>query len=75
MILLHIKIDSNIMETIHVSRVHDSLKCHRNIIKQINPLKVNNLIINKCVAILEAFRRILNTQCVSIFVLMNVKNV
>jgi len=44
--------DSNIMETIHVSRVHDSLKCHRNVIKEMNPLQVDNLINNKSVAIL-----------------------
>jgi hypothetical protein len=29
-------------ETIHVSRVHDSLKCHRNVSKQTIPIKVDN---------------------------------
>jgi hypothetical protein len=39
--------DSSIVETIHVSRVHDSLKCPRNVTEQTNPLKVDNLITNK----------------------------
>jgi len=50
------------MKTIHVSRVHDSLKCPRNATKQTNPLQVDNLIKNKSVAILEASRRILTTE-------------
>jgi hypothetical protein len=65
--------DSSTEETIHVSRVHGSLKCHRNVYQQINSLQINNLITNKPVALLEASRRILNTQCVKISVLANVK--
>jgi len=53
-------------------RVHDSLKCHRNIT---NPLQEDNLITNKSVAILEDSRIILNTQCVRVSVLANVKNI
>jgi hypothetical protein len=53
-------------------RVHYSLKCHRTVIKQMNPLQVNNLITNKSVAILEASRRIMNTQCFKISVLLSV---
>jgi len=30
--------DSSIVETIHVSRIHNSLKCYRNVIKQTYPL-------------------------------------
>jgi len=41
---------------------------------QPNPLQVDNLITHKSVAILEASRRILNTQCVRTYVLANVKN-
>jgi hypothetical protein len=37
------------------------------------PLEVDNLIICKSMAILEAPRRIWNTQCVKISVLANVK--
>jgi hypothetical protein len=66
--------DSSIMEIVHVSRVHDFLKCHRKVMKQTNPLQVDNLITNKYVAILEAFRRILNIECVEIFVCVNVNN-
>jgi hypothetical protein len=62
------------LRKLHVSRVHNSLKCHRNVTKQTNPLQVDNLITNKSVAILEASRRILNTQCVNVYVLANVKN-
>jgi hypothetical protein len=62
------------MQTIHVSRVHISLKFHRTITKQTDTLQVDNLITNKSVAICEASRRILNTQCVKIFVLENVKH-
>jgi len=36
--------------------------------------KVDNLITNKSVTILEASRRIVNTQCVKISLLPNVKN-
>jgi len=67
--------ERSIMETIHVSRVHDTLKCHRNVTKQINPLQVDNLITNKVVAILEASRRTMNTQCTKISVLANVKKI
>jgi hypothetical protein len=31
--------DSSIEETIYVSRVYNSLKCHRNVNKKINPHK------------------------------------
>jgi hypothetical protein len=62
------------METIHVSKSSQCLKCHRNVTKQINPLQVHNLVANKSVAILEASRRILNIQYVKISVLTNVKN-
>jgi hypothetical protein len=41
--------------------------------KQTNTLQVDNLITNKCVAIFEASKRVLNTQCVKISVLANVK--
>jgi hypothetical protein len=61
-------------ETIKLSGVHESLKCNRNVCKQTNPLQVDNLITNKSVAISEASRRILNTKCVKISVLANVKN-
>jgi hypothetical protein len=56
-----------------MSRVHDYLKCHRNVTKQANDLQVDNLITNKSVEISEASRIILNTQCVKISVLINVK--
>jgi len=62
------------METIHVWRVHKSLKCHRNVTKQTNPLQVDTIITNNCVEILEASRRILNTQCAKIYVPANVEN-
>jgi hypothetical protein len=55
--------DSSTVETIHASGVQDSLKCHRNVTKQTNPLQVDNLIIDKSVATLEASRRILNIVC------------
>jgi hypothetical protein len=48
--------DSSITETIRI----------RNITKQTNPSQEQNVITNKSVAILEASRRILNTQCVKI---------
>jgi hypothetical protein len=48
--------------------------CHRNVNKQTNCLQVGNLIKNKSVAILEASRRILNTENVKAYVLANVKN-
>jgi len=41
-------------------------KCHRNLSKQTNPFKVDDLVTNKSVEILEACRRI--------SVLANVKN-
>jgi hypothetical protein len=66
--------DDSIMETIHMSRVHDSLKCYRNVTKQINPSQVDNLITNKSVAILEAPGRIMNIQCDKISGLAYVKN-
>jgi hypothetical protein len=66
--------DSSTVETIHVSRLHYSLECHRYDAKQTTPLQVNNLITNKSVGILEASRRILNTQCVKTSVLANTKN-
>jgi len=56
---------------LHVSGIHDFLKCHRNVTKQTNPLHVDNLIMNKFVAFLEA-TRILNTHCVKTYVLANV---
>jgi hypothetical protein len=56
-----------------MSRIHDSLKRHRNVSKQTNPLQMDNLITNKPVAISEASRRIMNTQCVKIPVLANLK--
>jgi hypothetical protein len=34
--------DSSIMENIHVSRVHNSLKCRENVSKQTNPLQADN---------------------------------
>jgi hypothetical protein len=64
--------DSSIIEVIHPSRVHNSLTYHRNGSKQTNPLQVDTSITNKSVAISEASRRILNSQCVKIF-LANVK--
>jgi len=30
--------NSSIVETVHVSRVHNSLKSHRNVTKQTNPI-------------------------------------
>jgi hypothetical protein len=67
--------DSSTVETIQVSRVHNSLKCHVNVTEQTNPLHVDNSITNKYVAILEGSRTILNTQYVKTYVLANVKNV
>jgi hypothetical protein len=58
---------------IFMSRVRDSLKCHRNVTKQTNPLQVDNLITNKSMAILEASRSIVNTHCLKTYVLANVK--
>jgi len=48
-----------------MSRVHDSVKCHWTVTKQTNPLQMDNLIINKSMAILEVSRRTLNTHNVS----------
>jgi len=39
-----------------MSIVHSSVKCHRNVIKETNPLQVDDLITNKSVAMLEASR-------------------
>jgi len=66
--------DSSIEETICMSRVHDSLKCHRSVTKQSNLLQVDNFITYKFLAILEASRRILNTHCVKISVLPKAKH-
>jgi hypothetical protein len=55
--------DSSTVETIHVSRVH------KNVTKQTNPLKGDNLITNKYVTSLEASRTTVNTQCFKISVL------
>jgi len=61
------------MRKLDMSRVHNYLKCHRNVSKQANPLQVDNLITNKYVGILEASKRTLSTQCVNISVLAHVK--
>jgi hypothetical protein len=45
--------DSTTVETICVSRVHNSLKCNRNVTKQTNPLQVDNLITHESVGILS----------------------
>jgi hypothetical protein len=58
------KTDSSIMETIHMSGVPGSLKCYKKVTKQTNSLQMENLITNRSVSMLEACRRILNTQCV-----------
>jgi len=44
------------------------------LLSKLIPLKVDNLISNKYVTILEACGRILNTVCVRIYFLPNVKN-
>jgi len=49
------------MGIICVSRVYDSLK-YRNVAKQTNPFKVDNLITNRYLEILEASRIRLNTH-------------
>jgi hypothetical protein len=49
------------------------LKCLRNVTKRTKPLQVDNLITYKFVAILQASRRVLITECVKISVLPNVK--
>jgi hypothetical protein len=64
---------SSIMETMCVSKIHNYLKCHRNITEQTNPLQVDNVITNKSLLIYEVSRRIMNTQCVRISVLVSVK--
>jgi len=64
----------SIVETIYVSRVNCYLKWHRNINKETNPLQVDNLITDKCALLYEASRRILNTHCLKISVLANVKH-
>jgi hypothetical protein len=61
-------------KTINMSGVYNFLKCHRNVNKQTKPLQVDDLITNKSLAILEASRRIMNTHCVKISVLANMKN-
>jgi len=66
--------DSSNVKTIHTSRLHDSVKCYRNVTKQTNPLQVENLITNKSVVNLEAPRRIFKTQCVKISILANMTN-
>jgi len=38
-----------------------TLKCHRNVSKQTNPLQVDDLVTDKSLAVLDASRRILNT--------------
>jgi hypothetical protein len=53
--------DGSIMGIICVSRVYDSLK-YRNVAKQTNPFKVDNLITNRYLEILEASRIRLNTH-------------
>jgi hypothetical protein len=53
-----------------MSIVHSSVKCHRNVIKETNPLQVDDLITNKSVAMLEASRRILKMQYIKINVLV-----
>jgi hypothetical protein len=51
------------------------LKCCRNVNDEhTNPLQVHNLIPSKYLAVLEASRRILNTQCVKISVPAKVKH-
>jgi hypothetical protein len=62
------------MVTIHVSKVQDSLKCHRIVTKQTNPLQVDNLITNKSYALCKASKRIVKTQYVKTYALANVKN-
>jgi hypothetical protein len=52
--------------------IHNSLKYHRNVTKQTNPLHVDNLSKNTYVAILEAFRGILKKQRMKISVFPNV---
>jgi len=39
--------DSSIVETIHVLKSSQFLKCHRNVTEQMNHIQVNNLITNK----------------------------
>jgi hypothetical protein len=63
--------DSSAVETICMLKFH---YFHRNVTKQTNPSKVDNSIVNKSVAILEVSRRIMNTQCVRISLLPNVKD-
>jgi hypothetical protein len=62
--------DGRIKETIRTSRVDDSLKCHRNVSKQTNPLQLGNLITSTAVTVLRASRRIVNTLCVSNFLFL-----
>jgi hypothetical protein len=50
------------------------LELHMNVSKQIYLLQVDTFSTNKSVTILEASRRILNTQCDKISVFANVKN-
>jgi hypothetical protein len=57
----------------HRNRVHNFLKCHRNVGNQTDPLQDNDLITNKSVAILEASTRIINIHCDKISVLANVQ--
>jgi hypothetical protein len=64
---------SNTEEIIYESRLDEFLKCHRNVTKKTNLLQVDNLSTNKSMAIFEAPRRNMNTQCVKISLLSNVK--
>jgi hypothetical protein len=54
---------SSIVETMHVSRVHDSLKCYRKVNKQTNPLQVDNLITNKSGNLRNLYKNSEHTVC------------
>jgi len=64
--------DGSFDKTINVSRVHNFLKCHRNVIKQTDALLVDNSITNKSLGNFEV-SRILDTHCVKISILANTK--
>jgi hypothetical protein len=52
-----VRTHSNTEKIIHVSRVNEFLKCHRNVTNQTNPLQADNLYTNKSVVILEASKK------------------
>jgi len=54
---------NSIEEIIHVLRVNNHLKCHKNVTKHTNHLEVDILMTSKFVAVLGACKKSLTTDC------------